>query len=163
MTALRDDGVMCSAEFSWHEADRYSLTRTWGDGDLVAFIGLNPSTANEIEDDPTIRRCMNYARAWGYESMVMLNLFAFRATNPKVMKDQADPVGILNNARLLEWVAGADRVVACWGTHGAHLGRGAQVRAMLEPTPLYTFGLTKNGHPKHPLYLPKSQRLEVWS
>lgn len=137
---------------------RYELWRSWRDmyagQGYVAFIGLNPSTADETENDPTVRRCMNFTRRWGYSQMVMLNLFAFRATDPADMKKASDPVGPENDSVLLERSRGAEVVVACWGTHGVHMGRGEAVRQMIPG--LQKLRLTKDGHPQHPLYLPAS-------
>lgn len=127
----------------------------------MAFIGLNPSTADETEDDPTVRRCINFAMDWGYDGMVMLNAFAFRATDPKVMKTHPEPVGPDNDAALKHWSDRVPRVVACWGTHGAHQGREAVVRRLIPH--LSVLGLTKDGHPKHPLYLPKGLRPVLWA
>lgn len=146
-------------DFSTDRVYRYDLWRNWTDGRWVGsyamFIGLNPSTADEVLDDPTVRRCMGYAYDWGYRSMVMSNLFAFRATDPAVMRAAADPVGPDNDASLIYRAKDAALVVACWGIHGVHHDRAARVRAMLEPvTTLTALRLTKGGHPAHPLYLP---------
>lgn len=118
---------------------------------LCAFIGLNPSTADESGPDPTVRRCMNYAARWGYGRFVMLNLFAFRATDPRVMLAEADPVGEDNDSYLLAFGVDADLTVAAWGNHGLHAGRWQQA-AMLVPG-LHALKLTKQGQPAHPLYL----------
>ena len=124
-------------------------------------MGLNPSTADETQDDPTIRRCQGFARDWGYGGLVMANLFAFRATDPAVMKQAADPVGPDNDEHLLQLASTCPLVVAAWGTHGQHLGRDHQVR---ELTPnLHCLRLTKEGYPGHPLYLPKSLTPVRWS
>jgi hypothetical protein len=135
---------------------RYVLWREWIGGDGYAmFIGLNPSTADETQDDPTIRRCIGYAKAWGYSGLCMTNLFAFRATDPKNMKAAADPVGPENDQHLGMLAQRADVVVAAWGASGAHLGRDAKVIAMLDQS-LFCLARTKGGHPGHPLYLPKT-------
>lgn len=140
---------------------RYGLFRRWDDGEGVAvFIGLNPSTADAEKDDPTIRRCVAFAKAWGCSRLDMLNLFAFRATDPGVMKKADDPVGPLNDA-YLEMAKSARFVVAAWGVHGTHLGRDKVVRAMLPN--LSFLRLTKDGHPGHPLYLPASLTPQPWS
>ena len=118
------------------------------------FIGLNPSIADEILDDPTIRRCMNFARDWGYAALCMTNLFAFRATTPKEMKAAADPIGPDNNAHLLSLSKGADILIAAWGANGTYKWRDMEVRRLLPQ--LHYLALTKNGHPKHPLYLSKT-------
>ena len=132
---------------------RYTLWREWGlfkstKLDYVMFIGLNPSTADETLNDPTIRRCIGYAKSWGYRSLCMTNLFAFRATDPKVMKQQDDPVGPDNNKHLLKCAKGAGVIVAAWGLHGAFMDRGQQVRALLPQ--LHCLRLTKGKHPEHP-------------
>lgn len=131
------------------------LTRVWAPGPrFCVFIGLNPSTADERVDDPTVRRCILYARAWGFDAMRMLNIFAFRATDPADMKAEPDPVGEGNDEALFQYTRDASMVVACWGAHGTYLGRGVKVRRMLEPTvELHALALTKSGHPGHPLYL----------
>ena len=148
------------AEISECGRYRYKLWRRWGDGGLLALVGLNPSTADATQDDPTIRRCVAFAKSWGYGSLMMVNLFAFRATLPAQMKNAADPVGPLNDARLLEVALSASLTVAAWGAHGAYLGRGAQVRALLPR--LHYLRLTKAGHPGHPLYLPAGLKPQPW-
>ncbi|NDP63754.1 MAG: DUF1643 domain-containing protein [Polaromonas sp.] len=151
--ALRSD-----ATFSSCRQYRYSLWRRWGDpaGGYAMFVGLNPSTADETMDDPTIRRCIGFAQDWGYAGLCMTNLFAFRATQPSVMKAAADPVGPDNDQALLCMAQGAGVIVAAWGVDGAHQGRGDAVRVMLPN--LHFLKLTQAGHPSHPLYLPKILR-----
>ena len=130
------------------------LWREWIGGDGYAmFVGLNPSTADETMDDPTVRRCINFAKAWGYGALCMTNIFAFRATDPADMKAAIDPVGPDNDKTLLEMARSAGVVIAAWGVHGAYLERSAKVHHMLGP--LHCLALTKEGHPGHPLYLPK--------
>lgn len=134
---------------------RYALWREWIGGEGYAmFVGLNPSTADETQDDPTIRRCIAFAKAWGYAGLCMTNLFAFRATKPKDMMAAEDPIGPENDAHLLALSRGAGVVVAAWGALGTYGGRHNAVRSML-PT-LHCLSLTKDGHPGHPLYLPKT-------
>lgn len=156
-----DDGANGEAEGS---AYRYVLTRrieATAEHPLtplelarsVLFIGLNPSTATAYVDDPTIRREVNYARAWGYGTLVKCNLFAYRATDPKVMMAALAPVGSWNDAFLRQSAASAARIVICWGVGGAFRNRGVEVRKMLANFELHHFGKTKNGEPKHPLYL----------
>lgn len=135
---------------------RYSLWRECIGGEGYAmFVGLNPSTADETQDDPTIRRCIAFAKAWGYAGLCMTNLFAFRATDPKDMKAAADPVGPDNNKHIGILAQRAGVVVAAWGANGTHLGRDAEVLAMLDQA-LHCLALTKDGHPCHPLYLKKT-------
>jgi hypothetical protein len=155
---------LVSAVFSPCRTWRYTLTRYTGIVQpvreelvplSVAFIGLNPSTADETTDDPTVRRCIGFARRWGYERMVMLNVFAFRATNPRRLRAAEDPIGPENDNHIAWEAALADLVVCAWGVHATLLGRGVEVKECLEGinVPLHVLGLTKDGHPKHPLYL----------
>jgi hypothetical protein len=124
------------------------------------FIGLNPSTADETVDDPTIRRCLSFAKAWGYDGMSMANLFAFRATDPAVMLSEPEPIGSENDTYLLNMARRAGIVIAAWGTQGGHLGRDASVRKMIPN--LHYLRLTKDGHPGHPLYLPGDLEPMLW-
>lgn len=135
---------------------RYFLSRNWGrDGRRIAFIGLNPSTADATNDDPTIRRCVGFAKAWGGTSLWMVNLFGYRATNPKVLLSAEDPVGPENDSWLERIILSADLVIAGWGNHGNLLGRAAAVEERFSDH-LYTLAVTKQGMPGHPLYLPAS-------
>lgn len=140
----------------------------------VAFVGLNPSTADETQDDPTVRRCIGFARSWGFERMVMLNLFALRSTDPRALRKHPDPVGPLNDEWLIEETRKADMVVCAWGTNGAFIPQGkhaAMLRcdfmhlrlASLVPEKLRVLGLTKGGHPKHPLYLRADTEPVPWT
>ena len=140
---------------------RYALWRRWGDGPYLLFIGLNPSTADEYEDDPTIRRCRRFAMDWGFDALCMANLFAWRATAPTDMKAAKDPVGRDNDAWLRKLAAGAGRTVAAWGVHGGHQGRDQAVMRLVPG--LHHLGLTKAGHPRHPLYLPASTLPQPWA
>ncbi len=124
------------------------------------FIGLNPSTADETKDDPTVRRCIGYARAWGYAGLCMTNLFAFRATLPGDMMSAENPVGVENNRTLVEMAENAGLVVAAWGIHGMYLGRDNEVSRLIPD--LYYLKLTRNGFPAHPLYLPKRLKPIRW-
>lgn len=140
---------------------RYTLWREWARGDGYAvFIGLNPSTADETNDDPTIRRCVAFAKAWGYAGLCMTNLFAFRATQPKDMLRVTDPIGPDNDDHLQAVSIGAGVIVAAWGTNGTHMERDVAVRRMLPD--LHYLALTKAGHPGHPLYLPKTLTPAAW-
>jgi len=124
------------------------------------FIGLNPSTADETTDDPTIRRCIGYARDWGYAGLSMLNLFAFRATSPEDMKAAEDPVGPDNDCALTDMAEFAEVIIAAWGAHGTHLGRDKKVRKIIPN--LHYLKMTKGGFPCHPLYLPKGLKPILW-
>lgn len=143
------------ATFSPCRTYRYQLWRVW-DADLsyLNVIGLNPSTADETKDDPTIRRCIDFAKRWGHGGLYMTNLFAFRATQPKDMKRALDPIGPDNNHWLRETAGQAGLVVAAWGVNGKFLERDKAVASLLPN--LYCFRLTDStGMPEHPLYLPK--------
>lgn len=143
------------ADFSPCRTYRYALYRGWEPGKGYAmFVGLNPSTADENHDDPTIRRCIAFAEAWGFGALIMANLFAFRATDPAVMKSAEDPVGPANNAWLAQVARDAGVIVAAWGAHGSYRGRDSEVKALLPN--LHYLQLTKDGHPGHPLYLSKT-------
>ena len=154
-THLKGD-AQSQAIYSDCEAYRYELTRVWDKGgDRVLFVMLNPSTATEVQNDPTVERCERRARALGYGAFRVCNIFAFRATEPKDMRAQPDPVGPLNDATITQAAEWADAIVCAWGTHGEHLNRGPQVETLLraQPKPLTHLGLSKAGHPKHPLYI----------
>lgn len=142
------------AQFCDKRIYRYALARTW-DEDLpvLAIIGLNPSTADEELDDPTIRRCISFAKRDGYGAICMLNLFAFRATDPKTMKAAEDPVGPMNDEFLSLNTAGRD-VLLAWGAN-AFGGRAYNVMCELRGIcrRAFVLGLTKAGYPRHPLYL----------
>lgn len=134
---------------------RYTLWRnvdSLNDDGYAMFIGLNPSTADAVLDDPTIRRGMAFAKAWGYGALCMTNLFAFRATKPTDMLAAVDPIGPENDKHLVELARGAGVVVAAWDTNGTHLGRDQAVRAVVPN--LHCLRKTQAGHPGHPLYLP---------
>jgi len=155
-----------TAVYSPCEAYRYLLTRVWNpEGEKALFVMLNPSTATEVQNDPTVERCERRARALGFGAFRVTNIFAFRATDPRVMRAVADPIGPGNNAAIADSAQGwADRIICAWGTHGAHLGRGAQVERLLRATgrPLFTLGLSQGGHPKHPLYIGYDCQPELW-
>lgn len=141
---------------------RYELRRRWGTGQPVAFVMLNPSTADATVDDPTIRRCVGFARAWGFGALVVRNLFALRATDPRELAGHPDAVGPLNDTYLA--ADDVHSVVCAWGAHPFAVERGAEVRGMFagRGVRLHHLGLTKAGHPRHPLYLPKTAEPQMW-
>lgn len=145
---------------------RYSLWRRWRDdcepSEMVAFIGLNPSTADESQDDPTIRRCIGFAKSWGFGGLVMLNLFAFRDTDPRGMKLERHPVGPWNDETIRRVCQVCGRTVCCWGHHGQFRFRSSEVRLIVRQFGWH-FGLTTNGEPKHPLYLKADSKLIRWA
>jgi hypothetical protein len=146
------DGLRRSACFSSCRLYRYSLSRVWGEGDRVLFIGLNPSTADHEIDDPTVRRCLGFARRWGYSQFDLVNLFAFRSTDPLSLRTAADPIGPLNDQVVQRFVAKADLVIAAWGNGGHGFDRVDDIWSLLPD--VYCLGITKTGSPRHPLYVP---------
>lgn len=130
---------------------RFALWRNWDKLKPYAmFIGLNPSTADEIEDDPTITRCINYEKSWGYGGLCMVNLFAFRATEPTDMMAAIDPIGDGNDEWLVKIAEDAGVVVAAWGNNGNYLNRSKQVVDLFQN--LHCLKINKSGEPAHPLY-----------
>ena len=139
------------AELSECRKYRFALWRTWDESEpYVMFICLNPSTADETEDDPTLTRCINYAKSWGYGGVCMGNLFAFRATKPAQMKVADDPIGLDNDKWLKKLAKDAGLVVAAWGNTGGYLNRSEQVKSILPN--LYCLKMNQSGEPAHPLY-----------
>lgn len=122
---------------------------------FVQFIGLNPSTADETLDDPTIRRCCGFAKAWGYGAICMTNLFAFRATQPKDMKAYNVPIGHENQDWILRIGKEAGLIIAAWGKDGCFKNQDANIKQLLRinKLPHFHLGLNGDGSPKHPLYL----------
>lgn len=130
---------------------------------MVAFCGLNPSTADEVKNDPTVARCIRMAHDWGFEGMFMLNIFALRSTDPSELRGKnASPVGAMNDVWILRTAADSERIVVCWGNYGIYRRRQEQVLDLLEGRKLWCFGLNKTGTPKHPLYLSKTTELRLW-
>lgn len=132
---------------------RYLLRRVWDPAlPVCTFIMLNPSKADGTIDDPTIRRCIGFARAWGYGGFVVVNLFAYRGTKPAELRRAWDPVGPANDRYIFEAaLLSGGPVVAAWGAGGDYMGRAAAVRSMLPR--LHALALTQSGQPRHPLYL----------
>lgn len=150
---------------------RYDLMRTWGKPSFspsakvgaCVFIMLNPSTADENLDDPTIRRCVGFAQAWGYRMLHAVNLFGLRATNPKALYAAADPVGPRNDFWIKEVTERAGVIVAAWGVHGAFNRRDRQVMDLLREKRVFCLGKTKHGAPRHPLYIKGDTKLEEFN
>ena len=152
---LIDFGACFSPCRTW----RYSLWRRWSEsGGTVAFIGLNPSTADETHDDPMVRRCIGFARRWGFGRVIMLNAFGYRSTDPRKLRDIVDPVGPGNDAAIRAICRRAGLIVACWGIHGALFDRELAIHKLLHNRSLFCFGTTAGGQPKHPLYLRSTER-----
>ena len=147
-----------NATFSNCRKYRYSLSRIWDKKKkLVLFVGLNPSTANEEVDDPTIRRCVNYVQNWGYGGLIMVNLFAYRVTLPSGLKKVKYPIGEDNDKYIMTLSKKADITVAAWGNNGNLYGRDKQVFDLIPN--LMCLKLNKSGQPAHPLYLKKNIKL----
>lgn len=160
----REDGRLpADAIISPCSKYRYSLTRFWSGEHALPFIMLNPSTADASKDDPTIRRCMGFARSRGFGGIIVANLFAFRATSPADMKAALHPVGPFNDQHLTDLMKWAGRagvpVVAAWGAHGSHQGRAGQVLSLarLIGCRMVCLGTTQAGDPRHPLYVKGDQ------
>lgn len=157
--AARRPGMSRTARISECGRYRYSLERLWTSANpLITWIMLNPSTADADKDDPTIRRCMDFSRSWGFAGMVVVNLFAWRATDPADMKRAVHPVGPANDAEIMYFARNSEAIVAAWGTHGAYQERGKRVLAMLDGFRVSALGLTSGGFPLHPLYVPKAAK-----
>lgn len=153
--------------FDKHRKHRYYLRRMWHpDRDTIAFIGLNPSIADEYKNDRTVSRCIAFAKNWGYGSVIMLNLFSWIATDPAAMKKVTDPTGDPANAAHIQTVCSqvAKQVIACWGHHGTHMDRDTEIVTLLNMSGVapYNLGLTKEGHPRHPLYLRGDVEPQEW-
>ncbi|MCF8467554.1 MAG: DUF1643 domain-containing protein [Sneathiella sp.] len=153
------------ADFSACGDYRYRLWRRWKEGHALAFIMLNPSTADAMQNDPTIERCHRRAVDMGFAALDVVNIFAYRATDPKQLRKFDDPVGPENDAILLQTAASAEMVICGWGGHGAHLNRHDEVRKILRDNAIspYVLSLTAKGLPGHPLYLPYSRKPVLWS
>lgn len=162
-THQKDDAASV-AVYSDCERYRYSLTRIWAPGPRVSFVMLNPSTATEVQNDPTVERCERRARTLGFGGFRVTNIFAWRDTDPRKMRAAKDPIGPDNDAAIADAATWCDTLVCGWGTHGAHLNRGPCVERLLRGTekPLHHLGLSKAGHPKHPLYIAYVQQPVIW-
>lgn len=144
-------------------AYRYRLDRVWDDRlQKVAFIMLNPSTADHNEDDPTIRRCIRFAKDWGYGGISVANLFALRATNPISLRMVAAPVGPENDIHIMSVAKECREIVCAWGAHGGLLSRDEAVSRMLTGRNTVSLKLTKDGSPGHPLYIKADAKREAF-
>lgn len=172
-TVLGDDVVLdygdemgAFALFSADRQHRYLLAREWGGGRTAVWLMLNPSTADAFQLDPTLRKCRGFAQRWGCGGMVILNAFAYRATDPKVMKAHDEPVGAANDATIravAELLPDALWTIG-WGVHGTHRARDGEVAGLLEGAGVQaqTLLLTKDGHPGHPLLVPYAAEPVAW-
>jgi len=166
ITRHHTDGPATSwATYSDCQTYRYALTRTWHPaGKRVMFVMLNPSKATEQANDPTVGRCEARARTLGFGAFQVTNLFALRETDPHKMRKHPKPEGPEADSALIAGADWADTTVAAWGVHGVHLARDTAVLDLFQDAglTLHCLGLTKAGHPRHPLYLSYSVQPEVW-
>jgi hypothetical protein len=152
------DTTKKSAVFSSCRKYRYSLTRSWNlTENYVLFIGLNPSIADEMVDDPTLTRCINFAKDWGYGGLIMVNLFAYMSTYPSELKKAKLPVGKENNKYILKSHQNSQLTVVAWGNDGYFLERDKEVLTIIS-NPM-CLNINKSGQPAHPLYQKKDQEL----
>jgi len=145
------------ATFSSCGLYRYKLWRIWDDlQPYCMFLMLNPSTADENKNDPTVERCQRYATKWGYGGLHVCNIFAYRSTDPKGLLIPKDPVGPKNNEAIFDVASEAGIVVCAWGNHGLLNNRSDQIRKLLANKKLHCLKINKStGQPGHPLYLKK--------
>ncbi len=163
--SFQKNDAASSAIYSDCETYRYALTRIWDpDGKRLLYIMLNPSKATERQNDPTIERCERRARALGFGGFRAVNIFALRETDPRLLRRHPAPAGPDNDAVVAQSCDWADVILAAWGAHGEHLGQGNAMREVLRSSgaPLHHLGLTKHGHPRHPLYIAYKQPPERW-
>tara|TARA_Y100001970_G_scaffold277689_1_gene382283 strand:- start:468 stop:947 length:480 start_codon:yes stop_codon:yes gene_type:complete len=140
------------AKFSNCRKYRYTLWRTWDDSKpKVMFLGLNPSTADEVNNDPTVTRCINYAKVWGYGGMFMMNIFAFRTTYPVELKKAKNPIGKDNDKWIKEISLSVDKSIGAWGNDGKFLDRSKSIKNIVKN--LHCLKVNSSGEPAHPLYL----------
>lgn len=159
-----------AARFDATRTYRYALRRAWAScGGRALFVMLNPSTADERLEDPTLRRCIGFAQREGMGSLEVVNLFAYCTPYPRVLARAADPVGPWNDRTLRHALRRADRIVVAWGNGApdrasrARLDRRvAAFRSLVGGAPVQCLGLTRRGHPRHPLRLPADQPFRPW-
>lgn len=150
-----------TALFSFDRKFRYYLIRQWDSRKpMLMFIGLNPSTANETENDPTIRRIIGFAKSWGYGGIYMTNLFSYVSTDPNALKTSGEDIGI-NNEHLLRCSKKCEKVVFSWGCFKQHKQRMKYVINMFPES--YCIDMSKEGYPKHPLYLNGKLKLKEFN
>lgn len=147
--------IHCDARFNAEKTHRYLLERSWGhdSSNFVNFILLNPSIADEEKDDPTVSKCMFYARKWGFDGLYITNLFALRSTNPKLLRGHDDPIGENNDECIKSVAKRSAKIVCAWGNEGELMNRSQEVINLVKDDhKLFCLKLTKSGQPHHPLY-----------
>ena len=137
---------------------RYFLWREWDvNQPRLGFVMLNPSQADATTDDATIRRCINFARSWGYGAIAVVNLFAYRATNPKMLRQAPDPIGPENDYYLLKAQQQVQEMIVAWGNWGTFHHRDQMImRLLTRQGRVCCLGTTQSGQPRHPLYLSRN-------
>lgn len=158
-------GAQRNAVISECQRFRYRLGRRWGDGAPLAFVMLNPSTADATVDDATIRRCVSFANTHCFQAIEVVNLFAFRATDPRELARASYPVGPENDEHIVKAAKNAGALCLAWGVNAAGLERPHVVLPMLNRlgVELQCLRITRSGYPQHPLMLPSSCRLQPFS
>ena len=143
---------------------RYLLWREWNSNlKTVSFIMLNPSRADSEVNDPTITRCINFAKAWGYGRLEVVNLFAYRTSKPSLLKQAVEPIGKDNDRHIIESVLKSNLVILAWGNHGSWRKQDLYTLGLLENhNHLYSLGITKRGCPRHPLYLRSTSKPQIY-
>jgi len=152
------------ASFSRCKQYRYRLERRWNDSSKerrVVFIGLNPSTADHRIDDPTIRRCMDFTKTWGYNAVTVINLFAYRTPYPSELKKASSPIGPYNVHHMGQAIKQADLVIACWGRDGGWLEQDKRLAKRYQGQ-ICCLGINKDGSPVHPLYQRADTQPKQW-
>ena len=159
--------VKGSASFSKDRKYRYVLKRTWGDGKSILWIGMNPSTADADVDDPTVRREIVFSKLWGYEKYIKCNVLDYRATNPRMLIDDTkSPCSKKNFSYILREASKVDKIVLAYGVLPKSLQVCADeiINSLTEKDySLYVLGFTKDGHPRHPLYMKKTSTLKKYT
>jgi hypothetical protein len=141
------------AVFSPCQKYRYRLWRTWDESlPVMLCVGLNPSTADETVNDPTIRRVIGFAARWGFGKLFMGNLFALRSTDPKALYGECDPTGPENDAHIQGMATVATRILAAWGKHGTYRRRDVEVLQVIGPRDVVALNVNRDQTPAHPLY-----------
>lgn len=144
---------------------RYLLWREWNSSSkTVSFIMLNPSRADAEINDPTITRCINFAKSWGYGRLEVVNLFAYRTPKPSLLKQVTEPIGRDNDHFIIESVSRSDLVILAWGNHGTWQQQDLSTLELLKNyNYLYSLGMTKRGCPRHPLYLRRTSKPQIYA
>lgn len=156
--------MQTGAEFDATGRYRYLLWRSWETQiPRIGFVMLNPSRADAVRNDPTIRRCLGFARSWGFGALEVVNLFAYCTAQPRELRLVADPIGRENDRYLVGLVQRVDQIVLAWGNGGSWQARDRSVMALWgDRAPIYCLGSTRLGQPKHPLYLRRDVPLIPW-